>query len=65
MIEEQEVMERTNSPAFCWSSTNKGSFGTIFYTAFSLRNRLQTIWRARRGSPVVHGPHVDKHSSKL
>jgi hypothetical protein len=35
MIEEQEVMERTNSPAFCWSSTNKGSFGTIFYTAFS------------------------------
>jgi hypothetical protein len=31
MDEGQEVMERTNSPTFCWSSTNKGSFSTDLY----------------------------------
>jgi len=31
MIEGQEVMERTNSPTFCWRSTNKGSFSTDMY----------------------------------
>jgi hypothetical protein len=28
MSEGQEVMERTNSPAFCWKSRNKGSFSS-------------------------------------
>jgi hypothetical protein len=31
MIIGQEVMERTNSPAFCWRSTSKGSFSTVIY----------------------------------
>jgi hypothetical protein len=31
MIEGQEVIERTNSPTFCWRSTNKGSFSTDMY----------------------------------
>jgi len=31
MIVGQEVMERTNSPTFCWRSTNKGSFSTDMY----------------------------------
>jgi hypothetical protein len=39
MVVGQEVMERTNSPTFCWKSTNKPSispdmYGRIFIHAF-------------------------------
>jgi hypothetical protein len=31
MFEGQVVVERTNMLAFCWRSTNKGSFSTDMY----------------------------------
>jgi hypothetical protein len=69
MIVGQEVMKKTNSPTFCWS-TNKGSFSTdvlfirqvpdTILVRFFFQNRLRTAANLC-GPPVVRLPQFDKH----
>jgi hypothetical protein len=44
MIEGQEVVEMTNSPTFCWSSANKGSFSSDIYGCFFIRSVPDAIF---------------------
>jgi hypothetical protein len=66
MIEWHEIMERTNSPTFCWRSTNKGSFSTdvhgcIFHSLsvwqIVAMNFLQKL-PADRSRPLGEPPRI-------
>jgi len=63
MTVEQELMERRNSPTFCWRSNNKGSFSTDMFGCVlqSVRQNFAMLFLTkppadRREPPVVPGP---------
>jgi hypothetical protein len=76
MFEVQEVVERTNSPTFCWRSTKKGSFSTYMYGcifhSFSLWYNSCNDFCSEtavdrlanpQGPPVVRGSQFEKKTT--
>jgi hypothetical protein len=56
----QEVMERTNSPTFCWS-TNNGSFSTDMYGRILHTFSVGYNFCNAFSSETACGPQFDKH----